>query len=163
MPKLAQLPGNEAASHEGGAQVHRIRPQQRYYAFLSYSHRDKDLADWLYGQLEKFRVPKSLAGRLAGHGVIPARLTPVFRDEHELSASHDLGEEIRSALATSQFLVVLCSPNAAKSHWTNAEIEAFKRSRPGSKTSREINKHLLDLKQEGFLAKLEAKWFGAGK
>ena len=27
----------------------------------------------------------------------------------------------------------------------------------------EINKHLLDLKQEGFLAKLEAKWFGAGK
>jgi ABC-type amino acid transport substrate-binding protein len=27
----------------------------------------------------------------------------------------------------------------------------------------EINKHLLDLKKEGFLAKLEAKWFGAGK
>jgi ABC-type amino acid transport substrate-binding protein len=27
----------------------------------------------------------------------------------------------------------------------------------------EINKHLLDLKKEGFLAKLETKWFGAGK
>jgi len=27
----------------------------------------------------------------------------------------------------------------------------------------EINKHLLDLKNEGFLAKLETKWFGAGK
>ncbi len=130
MPKLAQLPGNEAASHEGGAQVHRIRLQPRYFAFLSYSHRDKELAGWLYGQLEKFRVPKALAGRLAEHGVIPSRLTPVFRDEHELSASHDLGEEIRSALATSRFLIVLCSPNAAKSHWTNAEIEAFKRTRP---------------------------------
>jgi L-cystine transport system substrate-binding protein len=27
----------------------------------------------------------------------------------------------------------------------------------------EINKHLLDLKNDGFLPKLEAKWFGAGK
>ena len=130
MPKLAQLHAGEAAPHRGGAQVHRIRLQPRYFAFLSYSHRDKALADWLYAQLEKFRVPHSLAGRLTEHGVIPTRLTPIFRDEHELAASHDLGQEIRSALATSQFLIVLCSPNAAKSHWTNAEIEAFKRTRP---------------------------------
>ena len=33
-------------------------------------------------------------------------------------------------MQSSQFLVVLCSPNAAKSRWTNAEIEAFKRTRP---------------------------------
>ena len=33
-------------------------------------------------------------------------------------------------MAASQFLVVLCSPTAAKSRWTNAEIESFKRTRP---------------------------------
>src|SRR5439155_11572570 len=37
---------------------------------------------------------------------------------------------IKAALAASQFLVVLCSPTAAKSRWTNQEIESFKRTRP---------------------------------
>jgi len=36
----------------------------RFYAFLSYSHKDKDLADWLHRELEEFRVPHSLAGKL---------------------------------------------------------------------------------------------------
>ncbi|HKX92423.1 MAG TPA: TIR domain-containing protein [Sphingomicrobium sp.] len=102
----------------------------RYYAFISYSHRDKDLAEWLHKELEKFRVPRALAGRLTAHGVVPSRLTPIFRDEQELAASDDLGEGIRTALASSQFLIVLCSPHAVKSRWTNAEIETFKRTRP---------------------------------
>ena len=58
------------------------------------------------------------------------RLRPIFRDQHELAAGDDLGEEIEAALANSQFLIVLCSPTAAKSRWTNAEIETFKRTRP---------------------------------
>ena len=41
-----------------------------------------------------------------------------------------MAEEIEAALAASQFLIVLCSPTAAKSRWTNAEIESFKRTRP---------------------------------
>lgn len=131
MAKLAQLHVQPSTPERRGAEVHRLhRPQPRYYAFLSYSHRDEALANWLYGQLEKFRVPHALAGRLTEHGVIPGRLTPIFRDEHELAAGDDLGAEIRDALASSQFLIVLCSPNAATSHWTNAEIEAFKRVRP---------------------------------
>jgi tetratricopeptide (TPR) repeat protein len=75
-------------------------------------------------------VPRALAGQLSEHGVIPKRLTPIFRDQHELAAADDLGEEIEEALAHSRFLIVLCSPDAAKSRWTNAEIETFKRSRP---------------------------------
>jgi tetratricopeptide (TPR) repeat protein len=106
------------------------RPQARYFAFLSYSHKDEDLAEWLHSQLEQFRVPRALAGQLSEHGVIPKRLTPIFRDQHELAAADDLGEEIEEALAHSRFLIVLCSPDAAKSRWTNAEIETFKRSRP---------------------------------
>ena len=75
-------------------------------------------------------MPHSLAGKLTANGVVPRRLAPIFRDQHELSAGGDLGEEIKAALAASQFLIVLCSPTAAKSRWTNAEIECFKRTRP---------------------------------
>ena len=34
-------------------------PQQRYMAFLSYSHRDSDMADWLHEALERFRGARS--------------------------------------------------------------------------------------------------------
>jgi tetratricopeptide (TPR) repeat protein len=131
MPKLARLPEQERAPHSERGNVRRIRRlRHRYYAFLSYSHKDEDFADWLHGELEGFKVPRALAGQLTENGVIPKKLAPIFRDEHELAAADDLGEEIESALASSQFLIVLCSPNAAKSHWTNAEIEVFKRTRP---------------------------------
>ena len=128
MVKLARLPLMDRSSEADVARIPRLRT--RYYAFLSYSHKDKDLADWLHRELEKFRVPHSLAGKLTANGVVPRRLTPVFRDQQDLSAGADLGEEIKAALAASQFLVVLCSPTAATSRWTNAEIESFKRTRP---------------------------------
>ena len=131
MAKLAQLLANEDAHEHGSDSAHRMpRLRTRYYAFLSYSHKDKEIADWLHRELEKFRVPHSLAGKLTANGVVPRRLTPVFRDQHDLSAGADLAEEIKAALAASQFLIVLCSPTAAKSRWTNAEIESFKRTRP---------------------------------
>ncbi|MEO6199154.1 MAG: toll/interleukin-1 receptor domain-containing protein [Sphingomicrobium sp.] len=110
--------------------VPRREARSQYYAFLSYSHKDEELAEWLHGELEEFHVPAALSGRLTANGVIPRKLAPIFRDKQELAAASDLGEEIRAALAASQFLVVLCSPAAASSRWTNAEIEAFKRSRP---------------------------------
>ena len=131
MAKLARMLADEDAHGHAGADVRRTpRLRTRYYAFLSYSHQDKDLADWLHRELEKFRVPHSLAGHLTETGVVPRRLTPIFRDQHDLSAADDLGEEIKAALAGSQFLVVLCSPASATSRWTNAEIESFKRTRP---------------------------------
>src|SRR3954447_26912196 len=130
MAKLAQLSVFQRASDEEGRARGVPRLRTRYYAFLSYSHRDKELADWLHRELERFRVPSALAGKLTANGVVPRRLVPVFRDQQDLSAGGDLSVEIKAALAASQFLVVLCSPTAAKSRWTNAEIESFKRTRP---------------------------------
>lgn len=129
--KLAQRPDEQRApdAGAGSSRIHR-RHHHIYYAFLSYSHKDADLAEWLHGELEDFHVPHALAGKLTRNGVIPARLTPIFRDEHELAAADDLGDEIKEALAASKFLVVLCSPDAAKSRWTDAEIETFKRVHP---------------------------------
>src|SRR4051812_22592182 len=130
MARLALLPlGNNAPAQADAADVRRIpRAASRYYAFLSYSHKDEELAEWLHCELEKFRVPSALAGRLTANGVIPKRLTPIFRDEHELSAADDLSDEIESAIGSSQFMIVLCSPEAARSRWTNAEVELFKRT-----------------------------------
>ena len=130
---MAKLAGLSAIDRAADAETDRRRTPRlrtRYYAFLSYSHKDKELADWLHRELERFRVPHSLAGKLTANGVVPRRLTPIFRDQQDLSAGGDLAEEIKAALAASQFLVVLCSPTAAKSRWTNQEIESFKRTRP---------------------------------
>jgi len=101
-----------------------------YFAFLSYGHKDELLAKWLHESLEKYRVPRALVGKVTANGPIPARLHPVFRDRHELAAAADLGAEIRIAIAASRFLVVLCSPAAATSRWTEAEIASFKKLRP---------------------------------
>jgi hypothetical protein len=131
MAKLARLPAEDRAPGRGEADIRSTpRLRTRYFAFLSYSHKDSELADWLDRELEKFRVPHSMAGRLTVNGVVPRRLIPVFRDQHDLSAASDLAVEIKAALAASQFLVILCSPAAAKSRWTNEEIESFKRTRP---------------------------------
>lgn len=129
MARVARLPTIERAP-SGKARVPVQRLRTRFYAFLSYSHKDRELADWLHRELERFRVPHALAGKLTPNGVIPRRLTPIFRDQHDLSAGGELAEEIKAALAASQFLIVLCSPTAAKSRWTNQEIESFKRTRP---------------------------------
>jgi tetratricopeptide (TPR) repeat protein len=131
MGKHAQLPALGRAPEAADADVQRLpRPHTRYFAFLSYSHKDKELAEWLHRELERFRVPRTLRGRLTANGVVPKRLTPIFRDEHDLAAAGDLGGEIKATLGVSQFLIVLCSPTAAVSRWTNAEVEWFKQSHP---------------------------------
>lgn len=102
----------------------------RYRAFLSYSHKDSEVADWLHGALERYRVPRALVGQETPTGTVPANFNPIFRDRHELAASGDLGHTIREALAASRALIVLCSPDAAQSRWTNEEILAFKKLHP---------------------------------
>ena len=128
MPKRAQEPDQDGGG-QAGTRADNVRPP-RYYAFLSYSHADQAIAGWLHDSLEKFRTPAALVGRLTSNGAIPRRLTPIFRDRHELSASEDLGRGISDALSASRFLIVLCSPGAAQSRWVNAEIDMFKRQRP---------------------------------
>ena len=41
----------------------RKRRGHRYFAFLSYSHRDEELADWLHQELEDFHVPSRWPAR----------------------------------------------------------------------------------------------------
>ena len=98
----------------------------RYRAFISYSHRDKDVATWLHRRLEGFRISSKLVGIETDVGPVPRRLTPIFRDRDELSASADLNTLIAAALENALFLIVICSPAAARSPWVDREILTFK-------------------------------------
>ena len=99
----------------------------KYWAFISYSHRDKKWGDWLHRSLENYRVPRRLVGQPNRDGIRPRRLFPVFRDREELPVSSDLSSRVNEALAESRYLVVVCSPNSAKSRWVSEEIKTFKK------------------------------------
>jgi tetratricopeptide (TPR) repeat protein len=101
----------------------------RYRAFLSYSHADAAWARWLLRRLEGYRVPRRLVGTPGPDGPVPARLGAMFRDRDELPGAGDLSDSIREALAASTALVVVCSPDAARSRWVDAEVEAFRATR----------------------------------
>ena len=98
----------------------------RYIAFLSYSHRDRQIAEWLHRELETYRVPKRMIGTLTPLGPVPARLNPIFKDREELSAAGSLNEAIENALSHASALIVVCSPASAASPWVNEEIRTFK-------------------------------------
>jgi hypothetical protein len=98
----------------------------KYRAFLSYSHRDTAWAKWLHRALESYRIDKDLVGRETLHGPVPKMLRPVFRDREDFSAGHSLNDQTVAALEASQFLIALCSPNAARSEYVNEEIRYFK-------------------------------------
>lgn len=102
-------------------------PDYRYRAFISYSHQDKTPAAWLHRALETFAIPTRLVGQSTAMGVIPRRLSPVFRDREELASAGDLGRTVHAALAQSACLLVVCSPQAAASRWVNEEVLSFKR------------------------------------
>jgi tetratricopeptide (TPR) repeat protein len=97
-----------------------------YRAFLSYSHRDSKWAAWLHKALEHTKIDKDLVGRTTPSGPVPANLRPIFRDRDDFSAGHSLTEQSIAALEGSQFLVAICSPNAARSIYVNEEIRYFK-------------------------------------
>ncbi len=98
----------------------------KYWAFVSYSHRDQAWAEWLHRSLETYRVPRRLVGRETSTGPLPRRLFPVFRDQEELPSSPNLSGAIDQALQQSRYLIVIASPYAAVSKWVDQEIQRFR-------------------------------------
>ena len=94
--------------------------QKEYFAFISYKREDEKWASWLQNKLEHFKLPTNLGGKDA----LPKYIRPVFKDTSEL-ASGVLVNRLQEALDNSHFLVVICSPSAAKSPWINKEVNYF--------------------------------------
>ncbi len=99
----------------------------KYWAFISYSHRDVAVAAALQRAIETYVVPRRFVGRATPVGKIPQHLRPVFRDRVDLQAGADLKATVREALAQSRYLVVVCSPDAVRSPWVHREIVEFKK------------------------------------
>lgn len=93
-----------------------------YDAFISYRHVELDsfVAEKLHKMLERYHIPAKIRKQTGKE-----RINRVFRDREELPLSADLGENINIALQNSDFLIVLCSPEALESRWVQSEIELF--------------------------------------
>lgn len=104
--------------------------EYRNFAFISYNKSDIKWGYWLQKKIENYRIPKEFL--IAKPGVLKERIRPVFLDKTDISVGN-LSTTIQNELINSEFLIVICSPNAAKSAWVNQEIIFFK------KTGRESN------------------------
>jgi tetratricopeptide (TPR) repeat protein len=113
-----------------------LNPQpakKKYFAFVSYSSKDKRWGRWLHRRLENYVIPRKVRALAAEQGrELPSRLRPCFRDRDELAGAADLGEKISKALRETGYLVVLCSKRSARSEWVNKEIEDFRALDPGN-------------------------------
>jgi hypothetical protein len=84
-----------------------------YDGFISYSHAADDLlAPRLQAGLQRFAKPWW-----------KRRALRIFRDESSLSANPHLWSSITDALDTSDWFVLLLSPDAAESEWVNQEVD----------------------------------------
>lgn len=102
----------------------------RFRAFVSYSHADAAVAQKLHRKIETYRLPQHLRDRQTADPD-NGRLGRIFRDREDLPAAEDLSESVKQALAGSQVLVVICSPDAQASIWVAREIELFRALHPG--------------------------------
>jgi WD40 repeat protein len=111
----------DSAGNSGGRQP-KTGGAASYAAFLSYSHAlDGKLAPALQGGLQRFAKPWY---RL--------RALRVFRDEANLSASPGLWSSIQTALESSEFFILLASPEAARSEWVAREVGYWVHHKPVS-------------------------------
>ncbi len=94
----------------------------KYDAFISYRHvePDQSIAKQVHQMIETFKAPKEFYI----NGEKPT--FRVFRDREELAAK-DLSTSIEDALATSRYLIVICSKRTPLSDWCEKEIETFRR------------------------------------
>ena len=95
--------------------------EKEYFAFISYQRKDEEWADRLRNKLEHYRLPSNVRKQDAS---LPKEIRPIFRDALEL-AGGVLAKEIETALQNSKYLIVICSPNSAKSPWVNKEVQTF--------------------------------------
>lgn len=93
----------------------------KYFAFISYSGKNEKWAKWLHSKLENYRIPSALCKE---NPDIPKKIRPVFWYKKDLSGTK-LKESLEKELEVSQYLIVICSPDSAKSDWVNDEVKSF--------------------------------------
>jgi len=93
----------------------------KYFAFISYNSRDTEWGKRVQRKLEHYRMPATLCSE---HGWSRTPIKPVFFAPTDIQPG-GLSEELQERLRASKNLIVICSPNSAKSEWVGKEIAFF--------------------------------------
>ena len=103
----------------------------KYFAFISYSHKDFRAARFIQGELEHFRHANlRIRDELRPNDAKFVR--EIYRDRTGLSGKAEGFErELEKSLSESRYLIVVCSPEVAERkggcNWIQWEIETFRR------------------------------------
>lgn len=106
-----------------GNQIGYRKAIRRYCAFISYSRKDARIANRIHRRLERYRLPRELAANR------PRNLGRFFKDDDELGGNEGLGTALNGAIDDSDTLIVIASPDSARSEWVQREVLRFKRRR----------------------------------
>ena len=98
-----------------------MEDQFKYFAFISYNSKDTAWGKKLQKKLEHYKMPATLCSE---HNWQRTPIKPVFFAPTDIQPG-GLSEELQERLKASQNLIVICSPNSAKSQWVGREIEFF--------------------------------------
>ncbi len=93
----------------------------KYVAFISYSSKNTEWGKRMQRKLEHYRMPATLCSE---HGWSRTPIKPVFFAPTDIQPG-GLTEELQKRLRESKNLVIICSPNSAKSDWVGKEIAYF--------------------------------------
>ena len=99
--------------------------KRKPFAFISYSRKDVEVAKYLQDRIEKYVYQKDYVSE-CNRPEDENRVRPIFLDLTDLSAQvRDFSTELKENLEASRYLIVICSPNSAKSPFVRTEIEHF--------------------------------------
>lgn len=93
----------------------------KYYAFISYNQHDLKWGKRLQRKLEGYKIPSTMCSE---RGLKRTPIKPVFFAPTDIQPG-PLTDELKNRLEQSKNLIVICSPNSAKSEWVGQEISYF--------------------------------------
>ena len=94
----------------------------KYFAFISFQSSDAREAVRLQHAIERYRLPAVLCKEDSS---IPRRIKPLYCYLNDMHAGEELMQELKSRMEQSRYLIVICSPRAAKSAYINSGIDYF--------------------------------------
>lgn len=94
----------------------------RYFAFISFQHANAREALRLQRSIETYNLPAVL---LRGAKNLPRRIRPTYCYLNDMHHTEEMMDTLRESMQQSRYLIVVCSPNAARSSYINSGIDYF--------------------------------------
>lgn len=94
----------------------------KYFAFVSFQSSDAQEAIRLQHAIERYRLPAVLC---KNDSSVPRYIKPLYCYLNDMHAGEELMMELKARMEQSHYLIVVCSPRAAKSAYINSGIDYF--------------------------------------